>query len=77
MNEMNEMNKNNKSWWQQDWTEEIVVFSLLAICLSIVWQWDLSVKPVVTPGSNVVSGITGGLVGYLTRGLSKTKDPLK
>ena len=51
-----------------DWTEEIVIFFLGAISITIIMQWDLSVAPAVTPGSEIVSGITGGLVGYLTRG---------
>ena len=66
---------NNRKWWEQDWTEEIVVFSLLAVCLSIVWQWDLESNPVQVPGSEIVSGCVGGLVGYLTRGLTKNAKP--
>ena len=54
-----------------DWTEELVIFFLGAIAITIIMSWDLSASPVITPGSEIVSGITGGLVGYLTRGAKK------
>lgn len=57
-----------KKWWERDWTEEIVIFFLGGVGITIIISWDLTVFPTVTPGSEIVSGITGGLVGYLTRG---------
>lgn len=55
-----------KKWYEQDWTEELVIFALLAVAIGIVLSWiPAEIKD--TPGSDIVSGITGGLVGYLTR----------
>ena len=62
----------NDKWYERDWTEEIVIFILGGIAIAIVLSWDLTVSPIVTPGSEIVSGITGGLVGYLTRGAKGT-----
>lgn len=59
-------------WYNQDWTEELVVIVLAVVAILIVWSW----KGIdATPGSEIASAIVGGLVGYLTRrGKKKDED---
>jgi len=48
-------------WWESDFTEELTIVCAagIAVCAMVVLG---------TGAGEIVSGIAGGLVGYLTRG---------
>ena len=48
----------NKKWWQQDWTDELTIITLAAVSVLVVWKLG-------GDGTEIISGLVGGLVGYL------------
>lgn len=54
----------NPKIWMQDWTEELCILVIGAIALVSIFMLKTDSVPIVT-------GLGGGLVGYLTRGIKQ------
>lgn len=48
----------NKKWWQQDWTDELTLIVLVIIGVLVITELG-------GDGTEIISGLAGGLVGYL------------
>ena len=48
----------SKKWWQEDWTDELALLLLGAIGILVVLQLGGA-------GSEIISGLVGGIVGYI------------
>jgi len=56
---------NGTPWYNNDWSEELCILCITLIAVSAILYLGAE-------ASNIVSAVGGGLVGYLTRGASKS-----
>jgi hypothetical protein len=48
----------SKKWWQEDWTDELALIVLVIIGVLVITELG-------GDGTEIVSSLAGGLVGYL------------